>query len=247
MNTAEERKAAKKQSSIGIKFPDLRSSNFAFTERGYSGLGPCGLAHNEIIARFPKSLCPGDVFLRVTLLFCAILSLPFLPHCTAFAETVYQSQTDFLKEAFPGSTPTASMLYFTGERRQAASKILGHRPAGLRTRYWHIGKRSAWILEEIGKVKPITVGIIIQDHKIEDVRILIYRESHGAEVRHNYFTKQFVNASLEKDTRLSNTVDGISGATLSVSAVRRLARLALYLEKDVVKATGSFNQPEKSR
>lgn len=192
-------------------------------------LVPC-----EIIARFGAAV----------LMFYATLPL-FCPE--AFAETVYQTQTDFLKEAFSETTPATSMIYITGERRQAVSKILGHRPASLRTRFWHRGQRSAWILEEIGKVKPITVGIIIDNHKIEDVRILVYRESHGAEVRHKYFTKQFASASLNKDTELSNTIDGISGATLSVSAVRRLARMALYLANDVSKTIDSAQQPRESQ
>jgi hypothetical protein len=150
----------------------------------------------------------------------------------AFADQVYQQPAEFLKEVFNGAVPSAALLDVTGERRDKVAAILDHQPNYLRMRYWRSGERSAWVLEEIGKVKPITAGIIVSGEEIEDVRILIYRESHGGEVRHRYFTKQFVGAKLEPKLALSKNVDGISGATLSVNAIRRLARVALYLHNE---------------
>jgi len=152
---------------------------------------------------------------------------------TARSEDVYQEPNDFIREAFSGNPPEkASLLMIAGERRRIVSDILGHSPSMLRIRYWSKEKRTAWILEEIGKSKPITTGIIIEDGAIEDVRILIYRESHGGEVRHNFFTKQFDGSTLDSDMRLTNTVNGISGATLSVGAIKRLTALALYLDEE---------------
>ena len=62
----------------------------------------------------------------------------------------------------------------------------------------------------------------------------------GWEVRHSFFTDQFDDASLVKDARLDRTIDNISGATLSVRAVTRLARVALLLDQAVTpeKAAG---------
>ena len=66
--------------------------------------------------------------------------------------------------------------------------------------------------------------------KISQVRILTYRESRGGEVRYPAFLNQFNGAGLQQNGDLTRNIDGISGATLSVSALNRMARLALYFD-----------------
>ncbi len=163
------------------------------------------------------------------LLFAFLLSLG-LAERSAYAETVYQDPKDFIDQAFAGEVPKPSKLNIIGAVRERAEDILDHPSRALRTRYWKRESKTVWILEEIGKTKPITVGIIVQDAAIKDVCVLIYRESHGAEVRHPFFTDQFSGITLEENGRLSSSVDGIAGATLSVYALRKLARLALYFD-----------------
>ena len=150
---------------------------------------------------------------------------------TSVAKGVYQTQADFLREVFAGDVPKAQLIWLTGDLRKAATEILQHKPTRLRLRYWARGVRSAWVLEEIGKEKPITVGVVINNGKIESLRVLAFRESRGDEVRHDFFTRQFQQAGLNEDLQLSNSIDGISGATLSVRALKKLARLALYLDQ----------------
>jgi uncharacterized protein with FMN-binding domain len=96
-------------------------------------------------------------------------------------------------------------------------------------RYWGDAGRSAWILEEVGKEQPITVGLVVSDGRIERVKVLVFRESRGWEVRHPFFTDQFRDTGLTGERDLDRDIDGISGATLSVRALKKLARLALYL------------------
>jgi hypothetical protein len=64
--------------------------------------------------------------------------------------------------------------------------------------------------------------------------VLIFRESRGWEVRHDFFTDQFKGVTLNDDRELDLPIDNISGATLSVRALTRLARLALYLHNNHV-------------
>ena len=104
---------------------------------------------------------------------------------------------------------------------------------GLRVRYWREDRRTAWVLDEIGKDKPITTGFVIKQGRIERVRVLIFRESRGWEVRHSFFTDQFRDARLTEDRNLDRDIDGISGATLSVRAMKKLAALALYLDGEL--------------
>lgn len=148
----------------------------------------------------------------------------------------YQSTNEFLEEGFFGKgTPSAGAYALSSADQAAAKAILGHSYGASRLRYWKSGDRSAWILEEIGKTRPITTGFVVDGGKIHLVRVLIYRESHGGEVKNKFFTKQFDGAKLGSAPRydLSRRINSISGATLSVNALRKLSRFALYLDSKV--------------
>jgi hypothetical protein len=53
-------------------------------------------------------------------------------------------------------------------------------------------------------------------------------------VRHDFFTREFDSAALDGGGELDRGIDGISGATLSVRAVTRLARVALTFHEHVM-------------
>ena len=148
---------------------------------------------------------------------------------SAHTRGLYQTPEAFLDEVFEGAPPLPQLVWLRGETREVANEIMGHRYPGLRIRYWSKDRRSAWILDEIGKESPITTGLVIREDVIELVRVLEYRESRGGEVRYPFFTDQFKGASLTDNYKIDRNIDGISGATLSVRALTKLARLALYL------------------
>ena len=149
----------------------------------------------------------------------------------AVADNVYQEPSQFVGEAFTGATPAPQVLWLTGPLRDQVQAILGHAPRALRVRYWEHSGRSAWVLDEIGKERPITVGIVVNGNGIERIKVLVFRESRGWEVRYPFFTEQFVGAKLDGNQRLDRSIDGISGATLSVRALKKLARVALLLHR----------------
>ncbi len=149
------------------------------------------------------------------------------------ARGVYQEPDQFLNEVFHGEVPEVRKLWIQADMVPEIRKHLGRDLGALRVSYWQQEKRTAWVLEEIGKTQPITVGIVVNDNTIETVRILIFRESRGWEVRYPFFTDQFTGLGLTDDDELDEEIDGISGATLSVRAVRRLAALALYFHRTV--------------
>jgi hypothetical protein len=143
---------------------------------------------------------------------------------------IYQEPDAFVAEVF-GTKPAPKLLWLTKDLQAQAAAILGHPPAQLRQRYWSDAHRSVWILEEIGKAELITAGFVVADGRIDHVRVLVYRESRGQEVRYPSFLKQFKEAKLAQGDRLDREIDGITGATLSVGAMERMARLALYFDK----------------
>lgn len=167
-----------------------------------------------------------------TLFMCASLTM------TAAAqegqEQVFQQTKSFITEAFESVPEKPDVLWVTGELKTAVRKILTAPPYPLRYRYWRKGNRTAWILEDVGKVLPITTGIIIEDDKLVDIRVLVYRESHGSEIRYTSFTKQFTHAQLTKENKLSKPINGISGASLSTNSMKRMSRLALLLHRKVM-------------
>ena len=167
---------------------------------------------------------------RISLLFLIVGVVPV----SAADEQIYLTPDAFLAEAF-ATPPPPSMLWITAEIQPDIEKILGHPPPRLRQRYWKDGAKTAWILEEIGKEEFITAGFVIANDRIERARVLIYRESRGMEVRYPAFLKQFEGAQLADKRRLSKRIDGIAGATLSVWAMERMARAALYFHRHVQK------------
>jgi len=143
---------------------------------------------------------------------------------------IYQEPEAFIAEVF-GSKLAPKVLWLTKAIQAEAGAILGHPPAQLRQRYWSNGRKSVWILEETGKEEPITAGIVVAEGRIEHVRVLVYRESRGGEVRRSSFLTQFHDVKLAPGNRLDRDIDGIVGATLSVGAIDRMARLALYFDR----------------
>ena len=140
----------------------------------------------------------------------------------------------FAQQAFKDPASALQVLWLNKDLRRKAESILGHSYSGLRQRYWGDGTRTAWIFEEIGKELPITIGVVVENNRVHQVRILAYRESRGGEVRYPFFTRQFEQLSLigsPEDYGLSGHIDGITGATLSVRAVSKVATLALFFHQ----------------
>ena len=150
-----------------------------------------------------------------------------------FAEEIYQKPEDFIKESFLSVPPKSKVLWITKSLKPEIYKIMGHDLAALRVRYWSKDDKTVWILNEIGKEHPITVGLIVSKNKIQQLKVLVFRESRGGEVRHSFFTKQFKQIGITSENKLEKSIDGISGATLSVTALKKLARLALYFDQQV--------------
>lgn len=142
----------------------------------------------------------------------------------------YLSRDEFLALAFVDEASTMQTLWLTADTKAEAEEAVGWVPRALRLRYWESDKRSAWILEHIGKEEPITLGVVVDDGEIDRVEVLAFRESRGWEIRYPFFTEQFSGVTLAADGYLSEHIDGITGATLSVRATERVARMALWLD-----------------
>jgi len=146
-------------------------------------------------------------------------------------ETVYQEQHDFIEENLSGCRP--QVLWLKRDTKSQIEQLVDHPFPGVRVRYCEKEGKTAWVLDEIGKTEPITSGVIVDHGRVEQVRVLVFRESRGSEVHRKAFVRQYENAALESDNSLDRYIDGITGATMSVSALNRQVKLALLLDKVV--------------
>jgi hypothetical protein len=159
----------------------------------------------------------------------ALLLLMSLLSLSTSAE-IYLTSQQFVDNTFGVNVAEADTFWITKDIATQSEKILGHSPKQLRIKFWKNGLKRLWILDEIGKEEPITAGVLVESGSLVQVTILAYRESRGGEVRHPGFLKQYQGANLQPDYQLNKNIDGISGATLSVRAIGRMAKLALYYD-----------------
>lgn len=160
----------------------------------------------------------------------SLMSAMLFAACSAcsFADTVYQTREDFLREEF-GTPPPARVIWLDNAAQDKLKAVLGHAYGQARLRYWRADGKTAWILDEIGKEYPITAAFVVKNAALERARVLVYRETRGMEVRYPSFLQQFAGSGLQGG-RLTKSIDGISGATLSVHSMERMARAALVLD-----------------
>lgn len=169
------------------------------------------------------------IFLGFILVLTSLASVP-----TLASEDVYQTPKSFIRESFGGTLPKAQTMTPNADVKTRISKIMGSHYKLPSVKYWQQNGKTAWVLEEIGKFEPITTGFVIdQSGKLERVKVLIYRESHGWEVKRKFFTRQFKSAGLKRGKKLDKRIDGIAGATLSVDALKRMGALAIMLHETV--------------
>ncbi len=166
-----------------------------------------------------------------------ILGLQSAPAQNTFkpAERVYKRTNDYIKEAFVDVEPEKNSIWVYGALRDDINDILNNaEKPPVRYRYWKAGNRTVWVLESLARTMMITTGVTVENDAIEDISVLIYRESRGAEIQNRSHRSQFYGAKLDKNNDLDKPINGISGSTLSANSMKRMGRMALVLHKAVM-------------
>ena len=158
-----------------------------------------------------------------------------------FQLQVYLTKKQAFEIAFPGADEIKKeRLWLTKEEIRAIEEIYMYKIYETRfTFYTGIknGKSMGSMLIDniIGKSFPITFMTVLNtDGTVRDVEIMVYREPQGWEVRYKSFRSQFYGKDTSSD---SNEILSISGATLSVRAIKSgvykamAAYKVLYLDK----------------
>lgn len=147
----------------------------------------------------------------------------------AFSEEIEDKNRFLMSGLDVKKLPDHSYIIINEDIQDNIKKILKdtyHLPI---IKYWKAGNKVGFVLEAIGKHEFITTGYIVENNKIIDAKVLVYRENYGYEIEHDYFLDQIRGNSVKKNGKLVKSIANISGATLSVKAMRKLSKLSLYL------------------
>lgn len=154
--------------------------------------------------------------------------------CISITHSHAQSQSairEYLVAEFGEELPSPERIWINAEDKIAIKELINPSQIKLSYRYWQSNDKTVWILDEIGKERNITSGITLIGDRVEKVRVLVYRESRGGQVQNIRFTQQYKNKDM--DSNLLKEIDSISGATLSVQAMNKQVKLALWLNSQI--------------
>ncbi len=138
----------------------------------------------------------------------------------------------FLNAQFDHNIPKPNRLWVKGDMKTAIKGILDRPAKKLNYRYWQAQGKTIWLLNEIGKERDITTAVVVKNQQIAEIKVIVYRESRGGEVQVPWFYEQFIGA--QQGQKWQRSIDSISGATLSVNAMKKQAELALYLSESLI-------------
>jgi len=156
---------------------------------------------------------------------------------------VYLTPEQALKQAFPDAdTVRIETHLLTPDLKDRVERRLGWRLEEDEVRVYlgYKGEKLlgyAVVTEQVGLYKPITFLVkVAPDGRVDDVWIMVYRESRGGEVRHKRFLSQYEGKSAKDPIRLNRDVIGITGATLSVRAVSLgVKRVVILIDEIYIK------------
>lgn len=142
-------------------------------------------------------------------------------------ETVYLTVDQALRETFPAAARfEVDRKAIAPELRARLQRDLGGPVANdsllVRRAFAASGAFLGYavVSEETGKYRPITFMVGTTPRlEVEKVTILVYRESHGGDVRRPRFLNQYRGRDFGDPIRVNRDIVNISGATLSVRSL----------------------------
>lgn len=165
----------------------------------------------------------------------AVISMPALA-------VQYMTAEQAQHALFPEATSfKEANVHLNAEQMNEVQKIAGLPARSVAWRVIAAYKGDALIghmvLDDVvGKYDLISFAVGINpDASVRQVEILIYRESHGAEIKNAAWRKQFINKTAQTGLKPGEDIANISGATLSCThvtdGVRRIAAMAQVVLK----------------
>jgi hypothetical protein len=161
---------------------------------------------------------------------CALIAGVMLLFRVAPAGAADDPQLAFVSRQFEAPLPEKQRWAVIGDTADDLKKLLGHRYAYRSIPYWHRAGVSVWILSTHGKHGLITTGFAMADGRITICDVIEHREIRGRPITTGRYLKQFSGLGLNAKGRLDGRIDGITGATISSTAMKQMAHAALHLD-----------------
>lgn len=143
-----------------------------------------------------------------------------------------ESPEQFVETVF-GTLPATQKIRLSGEVQEGLREAYGGRYPGFSVSFWQQGGQRVWALRARGKHGFVHAGVATLEGRIVRIQVLSSKEKRGRMIETPRFLDQFAGTGLSEGVKLDRQVDGISGATYSVNAVKKMARVALYLDSCV--------------
>lgn len=136
-------------------------------------------------------------------------------------------------------TVTPEERTLTAAQRERIERESG-RPVLQPTVTVHVGRRGgqvngyALVMEETGMYKPITSVVgVTPEGRVQEVAVMVYRESRGGDVRRKRFLSQYRGKRLADPIRINKDIINVTGATLSVRSMNAQVRKALAVVSEL--------------
>ena len=151
-------------------------------------------------------------------------------HC----KTVYYTQDAALKKVFPNADNIVSRkITLSKSLKKDIETKLGWRVKEKNITYYigyknHVPLGYAVVLNEMGKHYPMTFMTRISPAlKVDDVVLMVYRETVGSQVHKKRFMRQFFGKTLRDPIAIDQDINGVTGATVSSWTIAGGIRKAL--------------------
>ena len=168
-----------------------------------------------------------------------------LPVAALVAAPVGATEYLTVDQAQKALFPEADRFIATPVQLSAAQKALIEERSGLKQRWdkqevWRAergGKLLGWFIVDdvVGKHEFIHYAVALApEGKVRGVEVMIYRETHGDQIRQAEWRKTLVGKTLADPFKLDKDVPNISGATLSCRNVMNGVKRLLVLQQVVL-------------
>ena len=160
-------------------------------------------------------------------------------------EQVLLSPAQALREIFPRATGYLQRDFRpTAQERSALAQQLG-RPldeTAFPVLALYDAERRllgyAAVTEERGRYRPITFMVGVRpDGAVQDVAVMVYRETRGGEVRQRRFLAQYRGKTVRSPIATNRDIINVSGATISVRSMNAGVRKVLAVVQAAFGAT----------
>ena len=129
-----------------------------------------------------------------------------------------------------GILPPSQKLALTPAMKDALRPAWGGRYSGRTETYReHAGVRI-WVLRARGKHGWVRAGFAVENGRIIKTEVLFSKEQRGKVIQTSRFLRQFSGVGLKQGKKLDRHIDGYSGATISVNAMKKMALAVLILD-----------------